>query len=190
MKINWNDIPGFKSEMTAEERLSLLESWDNPEKTISKARFDEVASQLAAANKALKSRASDDEAKENERNAVIDELKAKLDAAERRETLAGYKSEMLALGFSDSEAAATAEALADGKFTDVFSALKGRKDNMEKDIRASILQSTEKPPAGDDPEGHQKSAAENFVSQLAAESAQSDKVAQDAMNYYIGGKTE
>ena len=92
MAFDWNQLEGYKEDMTPEEKIALLENYDppapkndpaptpnpapNPDPTpapkggatVSKAQFDKVASELAAVKKQLRGKMTEDEQKEYERS--------------------------------------------------------------------------------------------------------------------------
>ena len=191
MKFEWGKIPGFKDGMTAEEKLALLDSYEEPEteKKIPKAQFDALASELAKAKKDLKSRMTEDEQKEADRTKQFEDMQKELDGLKHEKTVSGYKASMLGLGMAEDSAAKAAEALASGNMADVFAALKTHKDGLEKSIRAEIMKNSPKPPAGDEP-GNEATASEAIAKQITGEAASTYKSAEQTMNYYLGGKTE
>lgn len=190
MKVEWNKIPGFKDGMTAEEKLALLDSYEEPEteKKIPKAQFDALASELAKAKKDLKSRMTEDEQKEADRNKQFEDMQKELDDLKHEKTVSGYKASMLGLGMTEDSAGKAAEALASGNIADVFAALKTHTDGLEKSIRADIMKNSPKPPAGSEP-GNNVTASEAIAKQITGEAADTYKTAEQTLNYYTGGKT-
>lgn len=180
MTIEWEKIDGYREEMTAEEKLELLEkhnptpnqesnsepkqeSKPNPTPnpaphggTVSKAMYDKVSSDLAAAKKQLRAKMTEDEQKEADRLATEQAMKEELETLHREKTLNCYKASYLSQGYEEALAEATATAMVDGDMDTVFVNMKKHSDSMEKTIRAKILKETPAPPAGDDPEGKGK----------------------------------
>ena len=80
MAIDWTKIEGYREDMTAEERLALLDDMDVAPKgtTVLKSVFDKTSSDLAAAKKEIKKRMSDDEQREAERTAEDSALREEL----------------------------------------------------------------------------------------------------------------
>ena len=76
MAFDWTKVEGYSEDMTAEQKLELLNNLPDPEPAnepevqipkgamISKAQFDKVSSELASVKKQLRSRMTEDEAKE------------------------------------------------------------------------------------------------------------------------------
>ena len=166
MAINWTEIEGYREDMTAEEKLQLLENAapnDPPapapapsRNMVSKAQFDQVSSELAAVKKALKGKMSEDEQRELDRQAERDAMETELKALRREKTLAGHKASFLAQGYDDALAEEAATAMVDGDTDTVFTAMKKHQAALEKAMRAQILKETPVPPAGDDPNNDQK----------------------------------
>lgn len=174
-KIDWNRIEGYREGMSAEEKLALFESHNdpapapaptpapapapNPEPkptpapisgTVSKATYDKVASELAAAKKQLRAKMTEDEQKEADRLASEEAMKMELETLRREKTLSSYKANYLSQGYEEALAEATATAMVDGDMETVFANMKKHSDSMEKNLRAKILKETPVPPAGDD----------------------------------------
>ena len=173
MAINWTEIEGYREDMTAEEKLQLLENVKLPAQNdppapapaparnmVSKAQFDQVSSELAAVKKALKGKMSEDEQRELDRQAERDAMETELKALRREKTLAGHKASFLAQGYDDALAEEAATAMADGDTDTVFTAMKKHQAAMEKAMRAQILKETPVPPAGDDPNDENKKREE------------------------------
>ena len=159
MAIDWSKIEGFREDMTPEEKLELLENQPEPEKApapdpksyISKAKFDEVSSQVAALKKELKGRMSEDEQKELERQTKVNEMETELNELRREKKIASYKASYLAQGFEEKLADQAAVAMVDGDSDTVFSAMQQHQKAMEAAITAKLLKDSPRPPAGDMP---------------------------------------
>lgn len=162
MAIDWTKIEGFREDMTADEKLQLLENQPEPEEHekqaapdpksyISKARYDQVASELAAAKKELKSRLSEDEQKELERQTKANEMETELNELRREKKLASYKASYLAQGYDEKLAENAAIAMADGDTDTVFAIMKQYSTTLEKTLKSQLLKETPRPPAGDTP---------------------------------------
>ena len=167
MGFDWTKVEGYSEEMSADEKLALLENYNPPEPEaapenptpapgakggmVSKAQFDKVSSELAAVKKALKGRMTDDEQRELERQNERQEMETELATLRREKALAGHKASYLSLGYDDALAEEAATAMVDGDMDTVFSAMKRQAVNAEKAMRAKILKETPVPPADDDP---------------------------------------
>lgn len=188
-KIDWSQIEGYREDMSAEEKLALFEGYEpnptpapipNPAPTpapkndpapaptpkndlkgyIPKSQFDKVASELAAANKKLRAKMSEEEQRELDRVAAEEAMKQELDTLRKEKTLSTYKASYLSQGYDEQLAEDTATAMVEGDMEAVFANMKKHAANMEKAMRAKILKETPVPPAGDDPDGDAKQAKE------------------------------
>lgn len=177
-KIDWNAIEGYNENLSAEEKLALLEKDDSspapapntpegnapqpkPEtKVIAKAQFDKVASELAAAKKQLRAKMTEDELRETERQQEQEAIRTELENLRREKTLSGYKASCLALNYDEATADEMAHALADGDMETVFDVMKRQNVTIEKSLRAKILKETPVPPAGNDPNNDAKKLKE------------------------------
>ena len=184
MAFDWNQLEGYKEDMTPEEKIALLENYDppapkndpaptpnpapNPDPTpapkggatVSKAQVDKVASELAAVKKQLRGKMTEDEQKEYERQAKQEEMETELNTLRREKALAGYKSSYLAQGYDEQLAEEAATAMVDGDMDTVFAVMKKQSVNAEKAMRAKILKETPVPPASDNPDEETKKKEE------------------------------
>lgn len=174
MAINWTELEGYDENMSAEEKLALLEKQQSKEppfetpapppatpaepatekpgtKTVPKSQLDKALSEVATMKKQLRAKMSEDEQKEAERLESEEATKQELATLRREKTLSGHKAAFLGLGYDDVLAESTATALADGDMDSVFASMKKQGMAMEKMLRSQILKETPVPPAGDDP---------------------------------------
>lgn len=162
MAIDWEKLEGYREDMTAEEKLSLLENRESTQKQepapapkdmkgyISKAQFDKVASDLAAANKKLRAKMTEEEQKESERLAQQEAIEQELKQLRHEKTVSTYKANYLSLGFDGDLAVDSAEAMADNDMERVFANLKKHTEALKKSLTAEIMKNTPVPPAGDE----------------------------------------
>lgn len=184
MAFDWNNVEGYREDMSADEKLALLENYEaptlasepTPEPTpdpkpapapkptpepapkpgyISKREFDKVSSQLADAKRQLRSKMSEEEAREADRQAEIAAREEELKSLRRDKTLSNHKASFMGLGLGEELATEAATMLADGDNDGLFDALKRYQVGYEKALRAKILAETPKPPAGNDPTGEE-----------------------------------
>ena len=179
MSFDWTKIAGYREDMTADEKLALLDTQEEdnqppaepePEKQaptqpepeqqptvkpapnmISKVQFDKVASELAKVKKELRARMSAEEQKEADRMANDEAMRLELEALRREKTLSNYKASYLSQGYDERTAEDAATALADGDMDTVFALMKKQAITTEKALRAKILKEIPVPPAGDPP---------------------------------------
>ncbi len=179
MSFDWTKIAGYREDMTADEKLALLDSEEEenqppaepetekqapaqpePEQQppvkpspglISKVQFDKVASELAKVKKELRARMTAEEQKEADRMANDEAMRLELEALRKEKTLNSYKASYLAQGYDERTAEDAATALADGDMDTVFALMKKQAISTEKALRAKILKEIPVPPAGDPP---------------------------------------
>lgn len=179
MSFDWTKIAGYREDMTADEKLALLDTQEEdnqppaepePEKQaptqpepeqqppakpapglISKVQFDKVASELAKVKKELRARMTAEEQKEADRMASDEAMRLELEALRKEKTLNSYKASYLAQGYDERTAEDAATALADGDMDTVFALMKKQAVSTEKTLRAKILKEIPVPPAGDPP---------------------------------------
>lgn len=172
MAFDWTKVEGYREDMTAEEKLSLLENMDtdpNPqpdpepdpaptpskapsrEGMISKAQFDKVSKELAAAKRQLRAKMTNDEIEEERRRQEQEDMKLELETLRKEKTVSNHKASFLSQGYDEALADEAANAMADGDMETVFAVMRKHSVNAEKALRAKILKETPVPPAGDDP---------------------------------------
>ena len=110
MSIDWGSIEGYREDMTAEEKLALLDNYEPPKPTppeptpepkpdpkpspakggvVSKAQFDKVSSELAALKKQIRSQMTEDEQKELDRQAKVTEMETELNDLRHEKKVVG-----------------------------------------------------------------------------------------------------
>ena len=172
MSFDWTKVEGYREDMTAEEKLSLLENMDtdpNPQPDpepdpaptpskapsragmISKAQFDKVSKELAAAKRQLRAKMTNDEIEEERRRQEQEDMKLELETLRKEKTVSNHKASFLSQGYDEALADEAANAMADGDMETVFAVMRKHSVNAEKALRAKILKETPVPPAGDDP---------------------------------------
>lgn len=172
MSFDWTKVEGYREDMTAEEKLSLLENMDtdpNPqpdpepdpaptpskapsrEGMISKAQFDKVSKELAAAKRQLRAKMTNDEIEEERRRQEQEDMKLELETLRKEKTVSNHKASFLSQGYDEALADEAANAMTDGDMETVFAVMRKHSVNAEKALRAKILKETPVPPAGDDP---------------------------------------
>ena len=153
--MNIKDLLGdaYKEGMTAEEIETALKEIDLP--TDNSAEIDRLKAALSKSNseaadyrKQLREKMSAEEVAAKDTADKIEALTKERDALLREKTVAGHKAQFLALGYDESLAGATAEALANGEIDKVFANQKKHQDSVEKRIRADVLKETPKPEGG------------------------------------------
>lgn len=125
-KIDLSKIAGY-AEMTAEEKLAALEGYefvesvpDNAEATKLKASLSKANSEAAEYKRLLREKQTEQERAEAERIEAEKTMAEELAAYKRRDLVHGYESRCRDLGYDAELANKTAEAMADGRFNEVF----------------------------------------------------------------------
>lgn len=157
-KIDWASIEGYTEDLTAEQKLALLEQYELPEAErpaapadmISKKQFDKVSSELAAAKRQLRNRMTEDEQRAAEQAEAQEAMRLELEELRRGAKMSQYKAQHLALGYDEATANDAAEALTSGDMECYFMIAQRQKLAAEKAMRAKILKDTPVPPAGDE----------------------------------------
>lgn len=180
--IDISTIEGFEN-MTVEEKLAAVLALDIPEpeqidmsKFVSKEVFDKKASEAASLSKQLKSKMTEDELAQAERERIQSENDEKYSALEgkyneliKESTIAGYKAKYLAQGYDEKLAQSTAQALADGDMETVFKNGEAFKSDLEKKIKADQMKNDPQPggSASGDEEGSDNDSAVKKAKELA-----------------------
>lgn len=156
MAFDWTKVEGYREDMTAEEKVALMESYEAPEapqpdmsKLISKAQFDKVASELADAKKQLRSRMTDEEQREENRKAAEQAMQQELAELRRLHAVSQAKANYLALGYADELAERAAIATTDNDKEALFDVMTQHDNLRKKALRAEILRETPAPLAGE-----------------------------------------
>jgi hypothetical protein len=159
MKIDVTKLEGYKPEMSAEEKLALIEKYDIPDPDytgyVKKDVFDRTASEAADWKKKYNSKLSEEEKKEAERAAKEAEIQAELETLRKETAVSRHKADFIGLGYDEKLAEDTAKALADGDMAKVFANQKAHQDALAKAAKAAALAGGDPPPAGknDPPKG-------------------------------------
>lgn len=122
-KIDVKLIDGFDA-MTPEQKVEALQGFDFPDPDYSgyvkKGLYDKVASDLAAKKKELTAKLSEDERKQQEQTEKWENMEKELADLRKEKTVAGYKAKLVAQGYDEALADATAAAMESGDMATVF----------------------------------------------------------------------
>ena len=179
MAFDWTQVDGYKEEMTADEKLALLDNFDPKGKDapqdegqepapaakemkgyIPKAQYDKLSSEVASLKKQLRGKMSEQEQQELDRQAEQDAMMQELTALRREKTVSNHKASFLGQGYDEALAEEAAVAMADGDMDTVFSAMKKHQVAAEKALRAQIMKETPVPPGGNPLEDEAKKKEE------------------------------
>ena len=147
----------YKEGMSVEEIEAALKDIDLP--TDNSAEIDRLKTALSKSNseaadykKQLREKMSAEEVKAKEDADKIEEMTKELETLRREKTVASHKAKYIALGYDESLADETAEAMANGELDKVFANQKKHLETVEKKIRADVLKDTPKPEGGNSSE--------------------------------------
>lgn len=150
-KIDTTKIEGY-AEMSAEEKLAALESFEYEDKTEDYAKlkksFDKTSSEVAEWKKKHNALLTDEERQKQEAEASIKAMQTELETLRRDKTVAGHKAKYLAMGYEESLAEETAAALADGNLDVVFANQAKHQEASLKKLKSETMRGNPTPPAG------------------------------------------
>ena len=143
----------YKEGMTIEEIEAALESIDLP--TDGSAEIERLKNALSKSNseaadykRQLKEKMSAEELKAKEDAEKWEEMEKNYNALLKKDSISTNKAKLLALGYDETLADETAEAMVNGELDKVFANQKKHLDAVEKKIRSEILKDTPKPGGG------------------------------------------
>ncbi len=152
MRIDVSTIEGY-AEMTAEEKLKALESFElpNPDYTgyVKKEVFDKTASEAASFKKQLREKQTAEETAKQEADERFQSMEAELKALKAEKQIAEYTSSLLNLGYEGKLAASTAKAMAEGDMNTVFKNHAIHNATMQQAVEKKLVNATPAPVAGD-----------------------------------------
>ena len=161
----------YKEGMSVEDIEKALEGIEMP--TDNSAEIDRLKTALTKSNseaadykKQLREKMTADEIKAKEDAESREKLQNDYDALLRKVTLSENKAKLLALGYDEALAGATAEAMVDGDLDKVFANQKKHLDAVAKKIRADVLKETPSPEGGN---GSDEITKEKFSKMSIAE---------------------
>jgi hypothetical protein len=165
MKIDLTKLEGYRDDMSAEEKLALLDKYDlTTDGWVKKDTFDKTASELAEVKRKLKEKQTEEERKEAERLEAEAKLKAELEELRKETAITKHKARFLSLGYEDKLAEETARAMADGDFEKVFTNQAKHLENVKKAAAASAIANEQVPPPGSNGGGMTKEQFDKLTS--------------------------
>lgn len=151
MKIDTSKIEGYEA-MTAEEKLAALEGFEyddlSAEVSTLKGSLSKANSEAAEWKRKHNALLSDEDKRKQQAEDELKDLRAENEKLKTEKTLALHKSSYIALGYDESLAADTAQAIVDGDMAKVFANQKLFQEKREKDLKTEFLKGTPEPPAG------------------------------------------
>lgn len=188
-------IEGFDS-MTAEQKLEALMGIEVPDKVdtskmVSKELFDRKASELAEANKKLKSKMTEDEQKQAEiaeaAEAAAKEkeaLLARVAELEKNNTLREYTLGFTNLGFDEKLAAETANLFEEKDSVKFFANMKKFLESYEKAIEKKLMDKTPGPGGNTGNAGEDEDPAIKKAKALFGNNVGTGKTYADVLSHY------
>lgn len=150
--MNLKEVLGdaYKEGMTFEKVEAALEKVNVPEDNSAeierlKNALSKSNSEAAGYKKQLREKMTEDEQKKQKEQEEREELQNKYDKLLRESIIAKNKAKLVALGYDESLADETAEAMADGDSEKVFANQQKHLASFEKKVRAEALKDTPKP---------------------------------------------
>lgn len=182
----------YKEGMTLEEIETALESIELP--TDNSAELDKLKNALSKSNseaadykRQLKEKMSADEIKAKEDAEKQEKLQKDYDELVKKVAVSENKAKLLGLGYEDTLATETAEAMANGELDKVFANQKKHLDAMEKKVRSEILKDTPKPDGGN---GSVKITKADFDKMTYSERAKVYEENPEVYNEFTNGGNE
>lgn len=150
-KIDTTRIEGF-SEMTAEQKLAALEAYEIPAPDYSgyvrKDVYDKATSDLAEWKRKHNALLSEEDKKKQESEEELTTLRKRVEEMEKEKLISGHKARFLALGYDETLADETAQAMANGETDKVFANQKKFLESHDKAYKAQLMGQNSIPPAG------------------------------------------
>ena len=143
----------YREGMSLEDIEQALEGIELP--TDNSAEIDRLKNALSKSNseaadykRQLKEKMSAEELKAKEDAEKWEEMERNYNALLKKDAISTNKAKLLALGYEESLADDTAEAMVNGELDKVFANQKKHLDSVEKKIKSEILKDTPKPDGG------------------------------------------
>lgn len=151
MRIDTSKIEGY-AEMTAEQKLQALESFEYDDGAAEVKRYKDAVSKANSEASDWKKKhnalLSEEERKQQEIEATLKDLQEKNAAYEQRERISAAKAAFLANGFDEAGATAAAEAFISGDTQKFASAMKTYRSAVETQLKSSLMDETPRPEGG------------------------------------------
>lgn len=132
--------------MTPEEKVAFFESYELPEVKDSTSEINKLKATLSKANseaaeykRLWKEKQTEQERIESERAEAEKAMQEELASLRRGKVLGEYAKKCMGMGYDEALATECAEAMADGRFNDVFAIQQKFLEAKKKEIEASAL---------------------------------------------------
>lgn len=154
MKIDLSTIEGFE-EMSPEDKIRTLLEMEFPDSSeIDKLKADnqkqkdlitKYTGEISSLKKAQNASLSEADRKTKEQEETLATLQEKYNELLKKSTIGNYANKLIALGYDETMALESANALVDGDMERFFDNSAKFKANLEKQFRAEVVKSTPKP---------------------------------------------
>lgn len=142
-KIDTTKIAGY-SDMSAEEKLAALEAFEYEDSVPDLQRYKDAVTranrEAAEMKRKYQETLSKDEQAEAQKKEEFERMQTELEALKKERTIAAHKADFLGLGYDDELAAASAQALTDGKMDVVFANQKKYLEAHDKALKAEAYE--------------------------------------------------
>lgn len=159
--------------MTPEEKVAFFEAYELPEVKDNKGEIDKLKATLSKANseaaeykRLWKEKQTEQERLESERAENEKALQEELAALRRGKVVDEYAKKCMGMGYDADLAAECAEAMADGRFNDVFAAQQKFMEAKTREIEAAALNKQPGLSAGAPPVNAAEKAETNKMRQI------------------------
>ncbi len=178
-KIDTTQIEGYEN-MTAEEKLAALESYEyedhSEEVQTLKNRNDKLSKESAEWKRKHNALLSEDERKAQEAKEERERMEQELAELRREKAKSVYKAKLLADGYDETLADASADALADGDTDTFFANQKKFIAARDKALKEELMRGTPRPGAGDGTTYNSKDEIMKITDPVARQQAIADNM--------------
>lgn len=185
MKIDWAALNGYRDDMTAEEKLALLEE---SSAYVSKSSLDKAMSEAAERKRTIEAMRAEAETGESKHSEELAAIRKELDDMRHEKLISEYTARFIGQGYSAELAANAAKAFADGDSESVFKAMTAHAADEAKRLANEGMRNTPVPPVG-----KTNSSTDNMddACRLALEigkaKSAADTLSAKTIESYIGG---
>lgn len=172
MKIDLSAVENYAN-MTPEEKVAFFEAYELPEVKDNKSEIDKLKATLSKANseaaeykRLWKEKQTEQERIESERAENEKALQDELKSLRREKVLSEYAKQCMGIGYDAALATECAEAMADGRFNDVFAIQQRFMEAKTKEIEAAALNKQPTISAGAPPVQSAEKAETNKMRQI------------------------
>lgn len=172
MKIDLSAVENYAN-MTPEEKVAFFEAYELPEVKDNKSEIDKLKATLSKANseaaeykRLWKEKQTEQERIESERAEAEKALQDELKSLRREKVLSEYAKQCMGIGYDAALATECAEAMADGRFNDVFAIQQRFMEAKTKEIEAAALNKQPTISAGAPPVQSAEKAETNKMRQI------------------------